>query len=52
MEYSSVTVAETVSFRRKFGQLLFENEKANITKEEKNILSAMVRELVNYWSQR
>jgi len=115
MEYSPVTVAETVSFRRKVGQLLFENEKdeliaylsmhpnagvlikgtggirklrwarsgrgksggvrviyyfhsrdiplylltifgknekANITKEEKNILSAMVRELVNYWSQR
>jgi mRNA-degrading endonuclease RelE of RelBE toxin-antitoxin system len=114
MEYSPVTVAETVSFRRKVGQLLSENEKdelfaylsmhpsagvlikgtggirklrwarsgrgksggvrviyyfhsqemplylltlfgknekANITKEEKIILSRMVRKLVNYWSQ-
>ena len=115
MEYSPVTVAETVSFRRKVGQLLSENEKdeliaylsmhpnagvlikgtggirklrwarsgrgksggvrviyyfhsqemplylltlfgknekANITKKEKNILSRMVRDLVKYWSQR
>jgi mRNA-degrading endonuclease RelE of RelBE toxin-antitoxin system len=32
--------------------LFGKNEKANITKEEKNILSMMVRKLVNYWSQR
>ena len=32
--------------------LFGKNEKANITKEEKNILSTMVRKLVNYWSQR
>lgn len=115
MEYSPVTVAETVSFRRKVAQLLSENEideliaylsmhpnagvlikgtggirklrwarggrgksggvrviyyyhnqdiplyllaifgkneKSNITKQEKNILSAMVGKLGNYWSQR
>jgi len=28
------------------------NEKTNISTEEKNILSRMVRELVKYWSQR
>ena len=28
------------------------NEKTNISAEEKNILSRMVRELVKYWSQR
>ena len=32
--------------------LFGKNEKANITKEEKNILCRMVRELVKYWSQR
>jgi hypothetical protein len=32
--------------------LFGKNEKANITKEEKIILSRMVRKLVNYWSQR
>ena len=32
--------------------LFGKNEKANITKEEKNILSTMIRKLVNYWSQR
>jgi mRNA-degrading endonuclease RelE of RelBE toxin-antitoxin system len=32
--------------------LFGKNEKANITKKEKNILSTMVRKLVNYWSQR
>ena len=32
--------------------LFGKNEKANITKKEKNILSRMVRDLVKYWSQR
>lgn len=32
--------------------LFGKNEKANITKEEKNILSKLVRDLVKYWSQR
>ena len=32
--------------------LFGKNEKANITKKEKNILSRMVRDLVKNWSQR
>jgi len=32
--------------------LFGKNEKANISREEKNILSRMVRELVKYWSRR
>jgi len=32
--------------------LFGKNEKANISREEKNILSRMVRKLVKYWSQR
>ena len=32
--------------------LFRKNEKANITREEKNILSRLVRELVKHWSRR
>jgi hypothetical protein len=48
MEYSPITVAETESFRRKGGQLLSGKEKDELIA----YLSAMVRKLVNFWSQR
>ena len=48
MEYSPVTVAETESFQRKAGQLLSGKEKDELIA----YLSAMVRKLVNFWSQK
>ena len=52
MEYDLITVAETEPFQRKVGRLLTENEKSNISSEEKNALSKAVKELVKYWSQK
>jgi len=50
MEYDPITVAETGQFQRKVGRLLTENEKSNISLDEKNALSKAIKELVKVWS--
>jgi len=51
MEYDLITIAETEPFQRKAHRLLSEDEKTNLSRAERNILSRAVRELVTYWSR-
>ena len=57
MEYDLITVAETEPFQRKVSRLLIclltlfdKNEKPNLSKAERNVLSKAVKVLVKNWS--